>query len=403
MTRHLETEYPVITLSKGKDRRVRKGHLWIFSNELEHSDTDHRPGEIVRVKNHAGKCIGTGFYNPGSLIAVRLLSNRSVIANESFFANRIRQAVDYRKRNIKDTNALRLVHSESDGLPGLIIDQYNHCAVIQILSAGMELQRNIIINTIKNLIKPSFIVLRNDHSLRSLEGLQNEKRIIGDEDSDVSVSISENSLTFVIDPMDGQKTGFYIDQRDNRKMFRHYISPGDQVLDAFCHDGGFAMNAVLGGAGQVTAMDISAAALDKAKTNAEINNLSDSISFQEADLLKKLPVMAITGINYDAINLDPPNFAPRKKAVGAALRAYRKLHAAAFGMLKTNGILAASCCSHHVTEEAFLDTLRESAARTGKRVQVLHRGSNPPDHPVLPEMPETGYLKFFILRTVSME
>ena len=403
MTNREPNEYPLVTLLKGREKRFESGHQWIFSNELNPMDIRPEAGDIVNIGNTAGKILGVGFYHPHSLISVRLLSRKQIIVDEAFLEERISQAIQFRHKFLtKDNNAARLVHAESDGLPGLIVDRYANTLVLQILSAGMDRQRNIVISILKKLVNPDRIILRNDHPMRKLENLNLEKQIVFGTDNDIPLMITENSVHFLVDPLNGQKTGFYIDQRDNRMMFRKYINSGDRVLDAFCHSGGFALNAALAGAGEVLAVDDSGPVLEIARENYRINGFEHIITSRKADMMKLLPEMVQIKSRFDAINLDPPSFAANRKSVGAALRGYRKIHRAALTILTPGGILATSSCSHHITEDAFMETVQKAGRDTGKQVQLIYRGSNPPDHPILPEMPETGYLKFLIFRLTEL-
>ena len=396
------TEYPIVQLAKGKNKRLKTGHLWIFSNEIIHPEHRPDPGTIVRVRDARGDHTGIGFYHPNSLIAVRLLSRDEITADTGFFSRRLEQAVRARKKMAHNTNAMRLVHSESDGLPGLIVDRYADGLVLQILSAGMDKQRNIVIDILTKLLQPSFIVLRNDHLMREREGLAINKEVIHGDKTDFPVSITENSVRYLVDPVDGQKTGFHLDQRDNRFLFRNFISDGDRVLDGFCHQGGFALNAALAGAGEVVAIDDTESVCDIARENVRLNSMEPVMTVYRADLMKHLPELADRGKPFDVINLDPPNFATNKKSVGPALRAYRKIHRHALEMLNPGGILTTSSSSHHITEDSFLESVQRACRDTGKRVQLLYKGGASSDHPALPEMPETGYLKFHIFRVTDI-
>ena len=404
MSKEQQTNYPRVTLARGKDKRIHNGHLWIFSNELLPDPERPEPGEIVEVRTAQDKLAGIGFYHPNSLIAVRLLSRKPVSIDREFFRVRLEQSLRGRESLSDSTNAVRLVHAESDGLPGLIVDRYGDGLVLQILSAGMERQRDIVVDVLREILKPKFLILRNDHHMREREGLTQEKQFLIGDDSDIPVSITENSVSYLVDPLEGHKTGFYIDQRDHRMVFRRFIRNGDRVLDAFCHFGGFAMHAALAGAGEVLAVDDSETVLEFARKNIRQNGLDHVVSTRKADLMKLLPEMAGNGkTKFNVINLDPPNFATNRKSVGPALRGYRKLHRAALELLEPGGVLATASCSHHITEEAFLDSLRRACRDSGRRVQLLFKGGHPADHPVLPEMPETGYLKFFIFRVVDID
>ncbi len=395
---------PEVTLARGKDKRLRSGHLWIFSNELIPTAERPEPGEIVTVKTSDNRIAGIGFYHPNSLIAVRLLSRKPVAVDRGFIATRLQQAIRGRESLADATNAIRLVHAESDGLPGLIVDRYGDGLVLQILSAGMERQRDIVVDVLREMLQPRFIILRNDHLMREREGLTQEKQFLIGDASEIPVTITENSVTYLVDPLEGHKTGFYIDQRDHRMVFRRFVRPGDRVLDAFCHFGGFAMHAALAGAGEVLAIDDSDAVLDFTTKNIRQNGLEHIVSTRKTDLMKWLPEAAGSGKErFNIINLDPPNFATNRKSVGPALRGYRKLHRAALELLEPGGILATSSCSHHITEDAFLESVTRAGRDSKRRVQILYKGGHALDHPVLPEMPETGYLKFFIFRVVDID
>jgi len=396
--------YPEVILAKGRDKRIHSGHLWIFSNELLPSTVRPEPGEVVAVRTSENRVAGIGFYHPNSLIAVRLLSRKPATIDRDFFMARLAQAVRNRESLTEVTNAVRLVHAESDGLPGLIVDRYGDGLVLQILSAGMERQRDIVVDVLRELLQPAFLILRNDHHMREREELPREKEFLIGDGSEIPVTITENSVSYQVDPLEGQKTGFYIDQRDHRMVFRRFIRSGDRVLDGFCHYGGFAMHAALAGAGEVVAVDDSDAVLECTTKNIRQNGLEHIVSTRKADLMKLLPDMAGEGnARFNVINLDPPNFATNRKSVGPALRGYRKLHRAALDLLEPGGILATSSCSHHITEDAFLDSVMRACRDSRRRVQLLYKGGHAMDHPVLPEMPETGYLKFFIFRVAEID
>jgi 23S rRNA (cytosine1962-C5)-methyltransferase len=346
-----------------------------------------------------GEFLGIGFYHPNSLIAVRLLTRTDQPIDRGFFRNRLIQSIRARRMVYPDADALRLVHSESDGLPGLIIDMYGKAVSIQINSAGMERQLAVIADIIGELVQPEVIVLRNDSSLRNLEGLPIEQRVLSGDTSATVQLIHEEGVKYRMDALHGQKTGFYLDQRENRITFSRFINDGDHVLDAFCNEGGFALHAARAGAGRILAVDQSADALKRATVNAELNGVDALIEFRQADLMKELATILAEN-TFDAINLDPPNFTRSKKNVGTARQAYRRLHQAAIDHLKSGGILATASCSHHITEETFLESVLLAAERCGKSLKIVFRGSHPIDHPVLLGMPETEYLKFFIFQVM---
>lgn len=389
-----------VYLAKHRDKRLRAGHPWVFSNEITQIDGSPSVGDLVRVCRMDGAFLGIGFYHPHSLIAVRLLTRRDQLIDRNFFRNRLIQSIRSRRMVYPDADALRMVHSESDGLPGLIVDQYNKAVSIQINSAGMDRQLDLLASLIDELISPDVIVLRNDNALRGLEGLPMERRVLSGNPDAVNQHIHEGAIAYEMDALHGQKTGFYLDQRENRMVFDRFVNDGDHVFDAFCNEGGFAIHAAKSGAGRVVAADQSAEALERAAKNAKLNGTDARIQFRQVDLMKEMHSILAEN-TFDAINLDPPNFTRSKKNVGTARQAYRRLHQAAIEHLKPGGILATSSCSHHITEQTFLESVHLAAERSGKLLKVLYRGSHPIDHPVLLGMPETEYLKFFVFQVAE--
>ena len=391
-----------IILKSKSGKRFKQGHPWIFSNELEKPDDRPDAGDIVALRQRDGTFLAYGFYHPHSLIAFRALTGNEQEPDQQFFSELLDQAIQLRNRVYPDSNARRLVHSESDGLPGLIVDQFDNVLSIQVNSAGMESNIELILNLLSEKLSPAVIVMRNDSSLRKLEGLQQYTGIWNSGNADeqeVRALITEYDINYEVDVIHGQKTGFFIDQRENRYAFRRYIEQGDRVLDAFCNDGGFALNAVVAGAAHVDAVDISESALARAEKNAGINQLSDKIQFNKADVMKWLPGLKPDQL-YDVVNVDPPAFASNRKSIPVARKAYRKLHGSAMQVLKSGGILSTACCSHHISEQDFLDSIQQAAVRNGRQCQMLFRGGPPADHPVLLAMPESGYLKFHVFRVI---
>jgi 23S rRNA (cytosine1962-C5)-methyltransferase len=386
-----------IQLHPKRDRRLATGHKWIFSNEIAEIKGQPEAGEVVQVRRTDGHHIGYAYYHPHSLIAGRILTYERVVPEASFYSDRIRTALELRTRRYPDANAYRVVHSEADGLPGLVIDKFNAAVVIQIVCTGAERHLDWIVAAVEEHLHPETILLKNDSGLRVLEGLPQYVKVIKGKDQPDPIDILEYDVTYRVNLLDGQKTGFYLDQRENRWNFRQFIRPGDRVLDAFCNDGGFALHAAKAGATDILAIDSSKPALERAKVNMELNGLS-GIRFESHDLMDWLPKQA-DGAKYDVVNLDPPGFAKNKKMAGAALKGYQKLHEAALKVLKPGGILCTATCSHHIDADRFFDTVLMAASAQGREVQLLYRGGQPADHPVLPSMPETQYLDVFIIRT----
>ena len=388
-----------LILKSKAGRRFKQGHPWVFSNELEKPAERPEAGDIVSLRQQDGTFLAYGFYHPNSLIAFRALTGKEELPGEAFFSQLIDQAVSLRNKVYPQSNARRLIHSESDGLPGLIVDQFDDVLSVQVNSAGMERLIDMILSLLKQKMSVKNIVIRNDSALRNLEGLKQYTGVWQSDEKEAVADIIENDIHYHVDVFNGQKTGFFIDQRENRLAFRRFIEEGDRVLDAFCNDGGFALNALFAGAAHVDAVDVSESALARAEKNAGLNNLSEKIQFSKVDVMKWLPGLKPEAL-YDVVNLDPPAFASNRKSIPVARKAYRKLHGSAMQVLKAGGILSTACCSHHISEEDFLDSIQQAAVRNGRQCQMLFRGGPPADHPVLLAMPESGYLKFHIFRVL---
>lgn len=384
-----------LILKTKSGQRFKHGHPWIFSNELEKPADRPDAGEIIALRQQDGTFLAYGFYHPHSLIAFRALTGVEREPDERFFSELLDQSIQLRNKFYPHSNARRLVHSESDGLPGLIVDQFDDVLSVQVNSAGIENIIDMLLSLLREKLSPSEIVLRNDSSLRQLEGLPQYNGVWKSDIEDVRAEINEYGISYEVDVIHGQKTGFFIDQRENRLAFRRFVEEGDRVLDAFCNDGGFAFNACVAGAARVDAVDISATALERAEKNASLNNFSDQVNFNKADVMKWLPGLKVEQ-PYDVVNLDPPAFASNRKSIPVARKAYRKLHGSAMQVLKRGGILSTACCSHHISEEDFLDSIQQAAVRNGRQCQMLFGGGPPADHPVLLAMPESGYLKFHV-------
>lgn len=383
----------IITLNKNEEKRIAGGHLWVFSNEIRSITGDPQAGDVVRVVDHRGALLGVAFYNPRSLIAARILSAAETAVDDAFFRTRIAAALRLRGRMFPGSAVYRLVHGESDLLPGLIIDRYGDFCAVQNFSFGMERHVPLVCDILDALIHPSGIVERNDASLRTLEGLEQRKGVL--RGSPGPAVIDEEGLSYTVDLLEGQKTGFFLDQRLNRKAIRPYARDAS-VLDCFCNDGGFALNAACAGASSVTGIDISPAAVARAAANAAANGFAGRAAFIEEDVFDYLRKAGQAGSKFDLVILDPPSFARNRKTVTAAKKGYRDLHALAFRLLPPGGILATASCSHHIFEETFLGIIAEGARQAGRRISMLAWNGASPDHHVLPGMPETRYLKFGI-------
>jgi len=383
----------IITLKKNEDHRIRAGHQWVFSNEISSITGDPQPGDVVHIRSHTQSFLGIGFFNPHSLIAVRLLSAEDEEINFEFFRKRIGNALLLRKKLYPSGHAYRLVHGESDFLPGLVIDLYNEYCSLQTFSFGMDRRQTLICDVLESLLQPRGIVERNEFPLRSLEGMEPRKGILRGTVS--PVTLQEYGISYTIDLLEGQKTGFFLDQRENRKAIRRYAS-GAVVLDCFSNEGGFALNSGYAEASEVTGVDISETAAARAVANAKRNGLENRVRFTVMDVFDFLRKAVDDGKRFDTIILDPPSFAKNKKSLTQAKRGYKELHTLAYRLLQPGGILATASCSHHVLEETFLGIIDEAAISAHRKIRLLEWRGAAPDHPVLPAMPETRYLKFGI-------
>lgn len=390
---------PVVKLKKKHEKRIKSGHLWIYSNEVEHIDKTIPIGSLVDVVTSSGEYIGTGFFNPYTLITVRLLTRKEETINKEFFSKRIRKAKELRESYLIHRNSYRMVHSESDFLPGLVIDKYNDSYSIQLNSAGIENYQDVIVNILVNEHHAKNIILRNDTTARELEGLPRyKKQIYGEEHEEI---ISDGQLKFKVDLLEGQKTGIYLDQIENH----HELIPlakNSEVLDVFCNEGGFSIAALYGGANKVTSIDISDESLTRFRENIELNGLDSSraeiINDDAFDILK---VMVKEGKKFDLINLDPPSFTKTKKNVPQAKKGYYVINHHAFNMIKEGGYIATSSCSHHISDIEFLNLVTVAALKAKREFVILKMSGASPDHPVHPRMPETKYLKFMLIRVTN--
>lgn len=382
-----------ITLKKNEEHRILNGHQWVFSNELQEVPKHIPSGTVVRLQASNGRFLGTGFFNAHSLISFRLLSTQEEKIGHEFFERRIHEAAGLRERLYPEaiTNACRLVHSESDRLPGLIIDRFASSFSIQTFSAGMELYLNTICEVIQKLYAPKAIVIRNESKLRELEGLETYKRTMFGDASE-PVEIYDSGIRYLVELLEGHKTGFFLDQRENRKRIRPFAA-GVDVLDVFTSDGGFALNAAFAGATGVLAIDASESALLRTQKNASLNNLS-GIETECGDAFDTLENLCASGKLFDLVILDPPSMTKSRKTVPTALKAYRKLNRLGIRLVRKGGILATASCSHHVADDVFLETVQKAGQEQHRFLRLLEFASQAPDHPVQLAMPETKYLKF---------
>lgn len=370
--------------------RILAGHLWVFSNEVAGSPKGFEPGSLVELRDRKDAFLGIGYINPHSLIAVRILTRQREDITPQFIKKRILDALEYRKCFLEGTDSFRVVFSEGDLLPGLIVDKYDELLSVQILTMGMEVLTGTIIEVLDDIFSPSTIVMRNDSPLRLLEGLRQEKGVVKGTVDRLPV-IREASMLFEVDPLAGQKTGFFLDQRENRSAFSRLVK-GGKGLDLFCYTGAWAVH-LAGRGADVTGIDGSEHAIVQARKNAGLNGLSERCTFQRSDVFAFLKDEVSRAGLYDFIVLDPPAFVKSRTRVKEALRAYREANADAMRLLGKGGFLATSSCSHHIDREMFVEMLRSAARDAHKQVKVVEMRGQAKDHPVLLSMPETEYLK----------
>jgi 23S rRNA (cytosine1962-C5)-methyltransferase len=384
-----------ILLRRRGQRRLLRGHPWIYQADVETSEGPVEKGDLVDVYGVGRRFLGRGYANPDSQIFVRLLTREAEPIDAGFFRRRITAARTTRQHLAVPSNAIRFVYAEADELPGLILDAYGDILVLQILTAGMERLRGVWLPVIEELFHPRGVFLRNDVSSRALEGLPLEKTFLG-APFDPVTSIAEQDVRFRINIATGQKTGFFLDQRDNRLAVRPLAADRD-VLDCFCYSGGFALHAARAGARRVEGIDISPEAVAGALENAAVNGLSERCSFRTGNVFDELRRLQDARRRYDLIVLDPPAFTKSKEAVAAALRGYKEINLRAMKLLTPGGVLVTSSCSYHVSETDFLEMLAEAAADAGIRCRILAIRTQSADHPALLGVKETKYLKSVFL------
>ena len=379
--------------------RLKPGHPWIFKGQTLRTPAGIRAGDIVTIVNGQGGFVGRGYYNPASEIAIRLLTFKDEPIDSAFLQKRVEDAVAKRSFLSEITNARRLVFSEADGLPGLIVDQYDNTIVFQISTLGMERMKEGVLKALADTVNPEFIYEKSDSPFRKIEGLKTIKKWLLYEGK-TTVEIYEGDAKFVVDIENCHKTGFYLDQRRSRAALKE-ISNGKTVLDLFCYTGGFSINAALGGAKHVVGVDIKPEWLALARKNAELNGVSEKIEHREGDCFDILNNICESGEKFDIIVLDPPSFVKEKKSVISAAKGYKELNTLAMRSLNEGGTLCTFSCSYNMSNEIFSDVIKKSAAEAGKNLTVLKRCHQDKDHPIVRSIPQTEYLKGYFLRVAS--
>ncbi|KYO67820.1 class I SAM-dependent rRNA methyltransferase [Thermovenabulum gondwanense] len=384
-----------VILKGKKNERIEKGHPWVYSTEILNIKGNYKPGDIVEVYLENGKFLGKGYINPKSQITVRFLTkNKDEDIDREFFKNRIIKALNYRKQ-LNYGESYRLIYAEADFLPALIVDKFNNTLVIQTLSLGMEKYKNIIVDILVELLSPKCIYERNDAPVRELEGLELKKGVLYGELPE-KIIIEENDIQYYVDVVEGQKTGFFFDQRENRKAIEPFVK-GREILECFCYTGSFALNAAKYGANNILAYDYSDDAISLARENAKLNGMQDIIKFEVGNAFDILRKFYNDKKKFDVVILDPPAFVKNKKALEGALRGYKEINLRGMKLLKPGGFLITSSCSHHVNDELFFNILMSAAYDAKVTVRIIEKRSQAKDHPVLAASEETSYLKFYIL------
>jgi len=377
--------------------RIFHGHDWVYATEVQKSFGDPQPGAVITLKDFRDRPLGTAIYNPTSQIVARRISRRKQDLDAEFFDRRLRRALVVREAMAFPEPVYRLVWSEADGLPGVIIDRYGDAFVLQTLTLAMDLRRDLIVASLVGIFGDITVIERNDSSIRKAEGLESRTGLLAGTWSG-PITLTINGLKQEIDLMEGQKTGIYLDQLDNYAAVGH-LARGKSVLDCFCNQGGFALHAARGGAASVLALDISASAVEATRANAARNGLA--VEAQEANVFDFLKEAETAERKFDLIILDPPSFTKSRKSVNDALRGYKEIHLRALKLLNPDGLLSTYCCSHHVSEREFHDVIADASVDAKRTLRVVASHTQRRDHPVILTLPETHYLKGWTFQAVA--
>lgn len=391
----------IITLKKGEGRTIKAGGMWIFDNEIESVMGAFEDGDIVIIHDFDGYPMGKGFINHNSRIRVRLMTrNIQQEIDRPFLTKRVKDAWEYRKRTV-DTESCRMIFGEADFLPGLVVDKFSDVLVVESLALGIDRLKEEILDILRELLLQDGISIRgiyerSDAKVRLSEGMERIKGFIG-EPFDTNVEITENGVKYLVDVKDGQKTGFFLDQKYNRLAIQK-ICKDARVLDCFTHTGSFALNAAIAGAKEVIGVDASQLGVDRAYKNARLNGLQDKVSFLCRDVFELLPELEEKGEKFDVVILDPPAFAKSRSSVKNAVKGYREINLRAMKLVRDGGFLATCSCSHFMTYELFTQTINQAARNVHKRLRQVEFRTQAPDHPILWAADESYYLKFYIFQ-----
>lgn len=394
----------IVTLKKGGGRSLKAGGPWIYDNEIESILGDCSDGDIVLVHDFDGYPMGRGFLNRKSKLTVRMMSrNKDTEIDEAFIRMRVRNAWEYRKKTV-DTGSCRVIFGEADFLPGIVVDKFSDVLVVQSLALGIDRFKMLILETLKEVMAEDGISIRgvyerSDAKVREQEGMERYKGFIG-EPFDTKVEIVENGVHYLVDVKDGQKTGFFLDQKYNRKAIWK-LCPGAKVLDCFTHTGSFALNAGMAGAASVLGVDASELAVNQARENAVLNHLEDTVKFRCEDVFELLPELERRGELFDVVILDPPAFTKSRNSIKNAVKGYREINLRAMKLVKDGGFLATCSCSHFMDYELFTQTIGQAARNVHKRLRQVEYRTQAPDHPILWAAEDSYYLKFYIFQVVD--
>jgi 23S rRNA (cytosine1962-C5)-methyltransferase len=397
-------ERTTVILKKGEGRNLKAGGAWIYDNEIDKIEGDFEDGDVVAVHDFDGYCMGCGFINTKSKITVRMLSRKKdVVIDEAFLERRVRDAWEYR-RQIMDTSSCRLVFGEADFLPGIVVDKFEDVLVVESLALGIDRWKSVIVDAAKKVLQEDGIHIRgvyerSDAKVRLQEGMERSKGFIG-APFDTKVEIAENGVKYLVDVAEGQKTGFFLDQKNNRAAI-HRICRGKKVLDCFTHTGSFALNAGIAGAESVLGVDASLLAVTQAEENARLNHLEEKVRFLCADVFELLPELEKRGEKFDVVILDPPAFTKSRNSVKNAVKGYREINLRGLKLVRDGGFLVTCSCSHFMEQELFAKTLREAATGAHRRLRQVEFRTQGPDHPILWAAEQSYYLKFYIFQVVS--
>lgn len=400
-------ETACVCIKKGTGRTLKAGGVWIYDNEIDTISGDFENGDLVTVEDFDGYPLGHGFINTKSKLTVRMLSRKKdTVINEDFIEQRVRTAWEYRKATT-DTSSCRVIFGEADFLPGIVVDKFEDVLVVESLALGIDRLKPVILDKLKKVLKEDGISIRgiyerSDAKVRLQEGMERFKGFIG-EPFDTKVEICENGVHYIVDVEDGQKTGFFLDQKYNRLAVQNLcrnLKP-EKVLDCFTHTGSFALNAGIAGSKKVLGVDASQLAVDQATENARLNGLEDHVSFQCADVFDLLPKLEQEGEKFDVVILDPPAFTKSRNSIKNAVKGYREINLRGMKLVKDGGYLATCSCSHFMDPELFTKTIREAASNVHKRLRQVEYRTQAADHPILWAADESYYLKFIIFQVVD--